>query len=136
MHFECLYNSADPDSAPQTVTVRRVFPDGPEEQRQAPLPSSAVFPFPSAGCLAMGEGTDETRASIRLIILLCYHDWGKLSSTVFPRKNFLEKQGKEWYSPNNRTVILLSLEMEKEVPLKWQKRAIKRSSCWFWPGSF
>ena len=54
------------DSAPQSlVTVRAVFPRGPESDGRHRSFSSAVVPFPPGGCLALPEGTDEHRASIK-----------------------------------------------------------------------
>jgi len=55
------------DSASQSynVTVRQVFPDGPAAEQQASFRASAVTPFPFGSCLALLNGTDEHRASIK-----------------------------------------------------------------------
>jgi hypothetical protein len=53
------------DSAPQSiVTVRTIFSHSPETEQQAFFRIFGDGPFPSGGCLALSDGTDEHRASI------------------------------------------------------------------------
>ena len=56
------------------------------------LPTSAVIPFPRGGCMALPEGTDEYRASIKSAIQFApsYHGFFPVSMDFWEKLRFCQ----------------------------------------------